>query len=116
MIRRPPRSTLFPYTTLFRSRGGEVGDVMRSRRTQTNEVGRCAVLFPALPSGPLALVEFGASAGLCLLLDQFHYELGSTAIGEASSPVHLRCAVAGPVPLPAAVPQIVWRSEEHTSE
>src|SRR2546430_8584845 len=22
MIRRPPRSTLFPYTTLFRSRGG----------------------------------------------------------------------------------------------
>src|SRR5438309_9260797 len=24
MIRRPPRSTLFPYTTLFRSRGGVV--------------------------------------------------------------------------------------------
>src|SRR5256885_9232438 len=24
MIRRPPRSTLFPYTTLFRSEGGEV--------------------------------------------------------------------------------------------
>src|SRR3712207_9426729 len=24
MIRRPPRSTLFPYTTLFRSPGGEV--------------------------------------------------------------------------------------------
>src|SRR5260370_15243926 len=23
MIRRPPRSTLFPYTTLFRSRNGE---------------------------------------------------------------------------------------------
>src|SRR3712207_8478850 len=23
MIRRPPRSTLFPYTTLFRSRSGE---------------------------------------------------------------------------------------------
>src|SRR3712207_8425829 len=28
MIRRPPRSTLFPYTTLFRSRGciGRVGE------------------------------------------------------------------------------------------
>src|SRR5438067_10301019 len=26
MIRRPPRSTLFPYTTLFRSGGGGVGD------------------------------------------------------------------------------------------
>src|SRR2546422_11216701 len=25
MIRRPPRSTLFPYTTLFRSRGGSQG-------------------------------------------------------------------------------------------
>src|SRR2546430_11748199 len=25
MIRRPPRSTLFPYTTLFRSRAGELG-------------------------------------------------------------------------------------------
>src|SRR3989454_7552148 len=24
MIRRPPRSTLFPYTTLFRSEGGEI--------------------------------------------------------------------------------------------
>src|SRR3712207_7364250 len=24
MIRRPPRSTLFPYTTLFRSRGGRL--------------------------------------------------------------------------------------------
>src|SRR3712207_9010236 len=26
MIRRPPRSTLFPYTTLFRSPGGREGD------------------------------------------------------------------------------------------
>src|SRR3712207_8973342 len=26
MIRRPPRSTLFPYTTLFRSRGGREGE------------------------------------------------------------------------------------------
>src|SRR2546427_4552817 len=25
MIRRPPRSTLFPYTTLFRSQGFDVG-------------------------------------------------------------------------------------------
>src|SRR2546430_17403942 len=34
MIRRPPRSTLFPYTTLFRS-GGDVddGEVPRQVRT-----------------------------------------------------------------------------------
>src|SRR2546426_1282559 len=28
MIRRPPRSTLFPYTTLFRSPAGAYGDQM----------------------------------------------------------------------------------------
>lgn len=90
-------------------RGGEVGDVMRSRRTQTNEVGRCAVLLPALPPGPLALVEVGASAGLCLLLDEYHYELGATSLGPPASPVRLRCAITGPAPLPSALPRIVWR-------
>src|SRR2546422_3543871 len=32
MIRRPPRSTLFPYTTLFRSRGGFVAAGPRRER------------------------------------------------------------------------------------
>src|SRR2546427_9308609 len=32
MIRRPPRSTLFPYTTLFRSQRG-VSRISRSRRS-----------------------------------------------------------------------------------
>src|SRR2546426_5677166 len=32
MIRRPPRSTLFPYTTLFRSRGGEGAEPRDARR------------------------------------------------------------------------------------
>lgn len=93
----------------LKRRDREVADVMRSHRTQTNEVGRCAVLLPALPPGPLALLEVGASAGLCLLLDRFHYAYGSAAAGEESSPVHLRCTVAGPAPLPAAPPHIVWR-------
>src|SRR3712207_7289335 len=31
MIRRPPRSTLFPYTTLFRSGIGSCGDVRRAK-------------------------------------------------------------------------------------
>src|SRR6266481_6237033 len=37
MIRRPPRSTLFPYTTLFRSRpaAGRNGDAGRPRRSAT---------------------------------------------------------------------------------
>src|SRR5256885_9220539 len=34
MIRRPPRSTLFPYTTLFRSRGGR-RSVRRHRPLET---------------------------------------------------------------------------------
>src|SRR3712207_9363413 len=31
MIRRPPRSTLFPYTTLFRSSGGQVVELLEER-------------------------------------------------------------------------------------
>src|SRR3712207_7893520 len=36
MIRRPPRSTLFPYTTLFRSAcgGGEVEDLVEARHVR----------------------------------------------------------------------------------
>src|SRR5438477_996284 len=45
MIRRPPRSTLFPYTTLFRSEGGRVlrGDLrpLRSRRAHRRRRPRC---------------------------------------------------------------------------
>src|SRR2546422_10566842 len=47
MIRRPPRSTLFPYTTLFRSRGpdrvvGALLPVSRSRRARAlSHLVRC---------------------------------------------------------------------------
>src|SRR5258708_14531570 len=34
MIRRPPRSTLFPYTTLFRSRGSHEGERARDARRE----------------------------------------------------------------------------------
>src|SRR3712207_7696886 len=34
MIRRPPRSTLFPYTTLFRSDDERRGDVWKDVHTQ----------------------------------------------------------------------------------
>src|SRR3712207_9227578 len=48
MIRRPPRSTLFPYTTLFRSPGrGRVAlsaDVVRANLEQVRaEIGRAEV-------------------------------------------------------------------------
>src|SRR2546427_8202057 len=35
MIRRPPRSTLFPYTTLFRSRGLKLSDIFDIQRGPT---------------------------------------------------------------------------------
>src|SRR2546427_4818147 len=34
MIRRPPRSTLFPYTTLFRSYGGVVPELASRRHLE----------------------------------------------------------------------------------
>src|SRR5258705_10119985 len=37
MIRRPPRSTLFPYTTLFRSRFARASGFRRGRRDPDGE-------------------------------------------------------------------------------
>ncbi len=46
-----------------------IREVMLSHTTQTNEPARCSVLLPLLAQlpQPLALLEVGASAGLCLL-------------------------------------------------
>src|SRR5438477_5372095 len=43
MIRRPPRSTLFPYTTLFRSacRGGSHSRTHRSQRRRQDHRAQC---------------------------------------------------------------------------
>src|SRR3712207_7808525 len=43
MIRRPPRSTLFPYTTLFRSREGEVRVGRRVGHAELDALGLGAV-------------------------------------------------------------------------
>src|SRR5256885_16001118 len=40
MIRRPPRPTLFPYTTLFRSRGAPRGPAAHIRRPRGRTRGR----------------------------------------------------------------------------
>ena len=71
--------------SLVQSRRDEVTQLMRSRRTQTNEPGRCATILPALPPGPLALIEVGASAGLCLLLDEYAYDYGDLRLGREAS-------------------------------
>src|SRR5256885_8496590 len=38
MIRRPPRSTLFPYTTLFRSKGGTYFPMTVKKHLRAQEV------------------------------------------------------------------------------
>src|SRR2546423_12050829 len=55
MIRRPPRSTLFPYTTLFRSRGYLNG----ARRSLTK---RCSSSEEACAPGLSTTNAFGLSS------------------------------------------------------
>jgi hypothetical protein len=82
---------------------------MRTRATQTNEAGRCAVLLPvlaALPQ-PLALLEVGASAGLCLYPDRYSYRYGDEVVGSGE-PV-IECAATG-MATPAGLSDVVWRA------
>ncbi|MFG3704941.1 DUF2332 domain-containing protein [Micromonospora sp. NPDC047670] len=82
---------------------------LRTRAVQTNEPGRCAVLLPvlaALPQ-PLALLEVGASAGLCLYPDRYAYRYGDHLLGTGE-PV-LDCALTGTAP-PDRRPEVVWRA------
>src|SRR3712207_8563323 len=44
MIRRPPRSTLFPYTTLFRSDDHVVGALLKRRAGGEHRMRRAAAL------------------------------------------------------------------------
>jgi hypothetical protein len=88
---------------------------MLSRTTQTNEPARCAVLLPLLARlpQPLALLEVGASAGLCLLPDRYGYDYGiarleASTTGSHAPPV-FECRVSGAVPVPSALPAIAWR-------
>src|SRR3712207_7534021 len=56
MIRRPPRSTLFPYTTLFRSAGAEVpeGDVSSATSPPAPHRGQGSRLREVVPgAGPV---------------------------------------------------------------
>src|SRR3712207_1161454 len=61
MIRRPPRSTLFPYTTLFRSTTEETIDVVRM--VLTGQVGP-EVVGLINSHGPLAVGLSGEDGGL----------------------------------------------------
>ena len=94
---------------LFRSfvleRADRVRSLIGSRVTQTNEVRRSALLYPAVAiaarqaGSPVALLEVGASAGLLLGMATYSYryqteQAGQLAAGPTRSTVGLHCALA----------------------
>ena len=89
----------------------DLRQLMLSRSTQTNEPGRCAVLLPLLAAleQPIALLEVGASAGLCLLPDRYRYDYDGRRVGPVDSPVNVPCEPRGSVPVPEGVPEVAWR-------
>jgi hypothetical protein len=87
--------------------------VMLARSTQTNEPARCATLLPVLAhlKPPLALLEVGASAGLCLVPDRYGYAYGDHHIAPPASDAPIFQARANAAtPLPAALPRVAWRA------
>lgn len=107
---------------------GLIAATIMARSTQTNEVGRLAALAPVFArvaqayDGPLALVELGPSAGLCLFPDRYThvYEPRDEPCGDVVrwSPgrrgPELLCRVRGPMPITGAQAattglDIAWR-------
>jgi hypothetical protein len=110
----------YPYFKDFIiDHSGEIIALLSSRRVQTNEVRRCAYLFPAFlfavkhsVARPLALVEIGTSAGLNLIWDAYQYTYGDgVPYGDLSSEVIIRSSFRGdrPAILSAPLPQVSQR-------
>jgi len=103
-----------PYAALRRvllEQEPEVRATVMSRATQTNEVGRLASLTPVLGlvGGPLALVEVGASAGLCLHPDRYDYAWPPVGGLRGSGGPALTAAATGPLRVPVRHPEVAWR-------
>ena len=91
----------------------QITQLVSTRSTQTNEVGRCAQFLPPFgilerEVGALAHIDVGTSAGLNLLLPryQYHFEPGGVVGGQSA--VSIVCATKGPVPVPPAMPRVVY--------
>jgi tRNA threonylcarbamoyl adenosine modification protein (Sua5/YciO/YrdC/YwlC family) len=100
------------FCELALRRAGDVDELVRTRRVQTNEVARCAALVLALARvpGPLALIDVGASAGLNLNLDRYAYDYGAAgSLRPAGAALTVPCEARGPVEVPPAPPRVVWR-------
>src|SRR5256885_13224231 len=70
MIRRPPRSTLFPYTTLFRSRAA-----FEHLEVRLREIGDRLVVFGGIEADP-DVVRLGAEGRRRLRRGRLRHEDG----------------------------------------
>src|SRR5258705_4797737 len=75
MIRRPPRSTLFPYTTLFRSNGSAASGGSRFR-VEINSPSAAAASGLTYP-----LISTTSATSLGLLIDRKSTRLNSSHLG-----------------------------------
>src|SRR5574340_554060 len=96
MIRRPPRSTLFPYTTLFRSGQGRILDIVNNYQHLSFNFG------PTL----IGWLEAQAPDAYARILEADAQSLAALGHGNALAQAYNHAI------LPLANP----RSEEHTSE
>src|SRR5690349_23447421 len=64
MLRRPPRSTLFPYTTLFRSFDDAVSDVACGRSGRGRDVRRGGARQRPARSADMEAVHVGGEAAV----------------------------------------------------
>jgi hypothetical protein len=110
-----PEASYGQFRTWLLSEWAAVAQIILTHNTQTNEARRCAVLLPllaALPQ-PLALLEVGAAAGLCLYPDMWSYQYDQGAVIEpraGSSASLLTCATTGSPPIPVEAVDVVWRA------
>src|SRR5438876_7724284 len=75
MLRRPPRSTLFPYTTLFRSKDVKQGGLDQNTGTEFYQlVEQRASVPPPFANAPATMNELGS----CVLIDRKSTRLNSS--------------------------------------
>src|SRR5687767_11818934 len=97
MIRRPPRSTLFPYTTLFRSKRSVAEFLVDPTEVTIGEFGqywnlpRTILDTPEPADHPVHSIQWHMATGYAekigkRLLDEFEYEVAATDYGQQRFP------------------------------